>query len=1573
MPDHSHISGYTLYIDAGVDTVHVCRYDGADIRVQELAFSANSDLQQSLTAHGVDLLCHDAAAVYITGKLRDVIHGALGVGERVLPAAALWSAAQGLVEQPGHDGSLAVVELSASGYMVVGVNADGALRDDTLNINPRCGAGSGVNLDRVLQKLSVAREAVDGLLAAYLGEANAARRAEVNVRADRCGVFASSATISDKNQGIPLDFALAVTLKSEVLKACKKLPAGFDTVWLTGRIFAWQYARDCAADYFSTLGVASIRFDRGNHLPIDGLRRLHRIIGAGRFSQSEQRVRRNEKLIEYPGFAALHQTLSARHLYHRLPAASAPASMQAGLGPLLLGLDVGSTMAKLVVSDADGERVLLRSTYSNSGDTIDTLKAIFAGLEADLAPQIELVQIGITGSARYQVQQSLIRIYPQLADRIAVLVENYAHARGSVDYARAHIERLKAAGVAGINEELCILVDIGGEDTKVSTIALNQAELFDNAMNVKCSAGTGSLMDTLSALFGLPSIAEACAEGYAAARGYSLNATCAVFLMENARKLQAEGYPRDEIIASANWAIVDNMAHSLWKQVQLPPNTVALLHGQTMLSEPLPLAVTERLQQFVGGPVYALVPPDPGHRACFGLIRTLAEQRLGSSVTVRLSDFIERHYQKRIIQCKGAACGDKDARCNRSHLTSHGEDARKFSFSLGGCTAINEVLFRKGARKPATEDSYKAIWNFIDQRHPRSDAPDRLVIPRSFTVSEWAYLFAHLFEGLGVPVHVDNVRASDVIEAQPYFHIDTCAPHVGVVGQYRRLAAAPHGVILAPQFEFLPVKGTSLGRTCTINQGGVAVAKSLAETAFPGARIHLFYADLKVLDPVQLAAQLYPRLLTVFAHYAVAIDEVQLRERLRAALEAHAELRRAAGDYAAELAEQALAEGRQVALVIGREYILNPGIYDSHVGRLLRDQGMAAIPGYLLDAQFAPQFDHLYWRNPHLIATLADAAARRVLHTIVGHPRLRELFRRIECESDALLPVVQVSTFLCGPDSVTTPLVEQLTRSRPYLLIQSDAAIKELAHLENRMNTYVRQLSSGLHQELLSGHGDNFDIKGLNDLVNGEAIDPARDVIYFPTLGDNRPITAVMRAAGYTCIDNYDDASYDLGALIQAGREFAGDAVCAPLAAVYGDVLGAVEDFKRRRAAADPLLEGKQRVLIFNNKGLGPCRQGQYVETHKLFVDQMQRRGGVGDDAVVRFLVGHEDKAYNFGIPRWAILRCIQGSMLQGVLQQMMFDLGAVCRDYEEYQRFLAEFRALKQELYAIIEQKLKPTARGQYLADRFGAIPLLGVAVNYFAYRFHARDLQQPLRRFAARWRCAVSNGGTGGDAIAVYADGEAYMRVSQIEAVFRTLLASLGFNKFRLTHNPAWSFLDYKLAGMMMRADEAIREAKRQLTNANPSRPRSELRRSLWQRRRRLAILTATQWALRHLLAAPLYRAAGVSMPDAMPRVLEAAKEVIPTRRPGGELVPYLGEALLKLREGYDLVLNIAPVGCMVSSMGEVISPGIARAAPEASGRIHHLFSQQGDVDDELLALALLKTVGPEHYYRAAVPAKR
>jgi activator of 2-hydroxyglutaryl-CoA dehydratase/predicted nucleotide-binding protein (sugar kinase/HSP70/actin superfamily) len=1546
--------------------------DAAGAVLSDRVVSDHGDLRAAFSAEGLAASFAGRADedVVFTGRLAEIARDALGGGRIVEPAAAAWLAARKLAT--GGDGNLVFVDLSASGYIVVGVRPDGSLADDLLVVNPRCGAGSGINLDRVLSKLAVAREDVDALLADCCGDAARERRAAVPTRADRCGVFASSATVSDKNQGVPLADALAATLKSEVMKTCRKVPPGFARAVLAGRVFRWRFARDCATDHLRAQGVREFEFDTENTHVIEALGGARARSGSGTERRDRARFVRRPAPRELQSFAALRARHEAAGTYLRLTGEPPVARTAADLGsrPLLVGLDVGSTMAKAVLADAESGEVLFRASQSNAGDTIETVKRVFADLERAGVDRIRVRGIGVTGSARYQVEQALARIYPSAADRVFLLVENYAHARGSIDEARRHVERLRARGVR-VNEDFCVLVDIGGEDTKVSVIALKRAELFANAMNLKCSAGTGSLMDTLAALFGIGSVAEACSRAAGAPRAWAINATCAVFLMENARKLEAQGVPRDEILASANYAIVENMARTLWGQVELPCDAVVLLHGQTMLSDPLPLAVTERLQSHAGAPMYALVPPQPGHRACLGLVRSMAQASPPGDAELRLADFLGARFEKRVIQCRGAACGDDAARCNRTSLACRGADGKRFSFTLGGCTAVNELLSKKAdASGPLPRDAYKEIWDFLASRHPRTDDPRRLVVPRSFCVSEWAHLLARIFERLGVPVHVDDVTEDDVVAAHSLFHVDTCAPHIGAVGQYRRLAGQPHGMILAPQIETLPTGGASAGLTCTTNQGGVAVAANLASLAHPGARFHLFVLNLAEISAESLADQIGSRLAPVFEFYGLAPSAGELRDAAAGAVADHFRLRGQASDLAASLAEEALAEGRQVALVVGREYVLNPGVFDSSVRRLLRDKRMTAIPSYAVPVELDPAFGRVYWRNPHAVLTILSAVAGRVLHRRVTHPRLAEVFRRIEADGPAgrLLPVVQVSTFSCGPDSVSAHAVAEIMRPRPFLLLQSDAVLKELAHLENRVNTYVKQLELGLHGELRVRGGPPLRVERVGADALAATLDRERDVLYVPTLWDNRCVTSVLRAAGITCIDNWKE-DHDLGDLVRSGRRHTGDSVCAPLAAVYGDLIGAVDDFVRRRERDDPLVAGRSRLLYFDNQGGGPCRQGQYADVHALLAHAMLRpaddRRGDGspslrDGTSFGLLVARETEAYDFGLPEWAFYRAYQGLVAQGVLHDVLFAGGAACADADEYELFLSEFRALKDEVWGALETWHGP---GRAARTCLGAVngSAAGFGVKYLAYRLHGRDLSRPISRFAQRW---IRGRNPPKDALRVALTGEVYMRVAQAEDVFRALIATLGFRRFTLRVAPLWSYLEYMPIEREERALEAIRAARARPAGRAPANGSERAERAAIRSSRRFGLV------LRRLVAAPLYRAAGLPLPDAPRHLLDTARELIPTLRPYGEFPLYVGEALHELRSGADVLLSVAPAGCLVTTMGEVMTPRVLRSA--GRGRIQTLFSADGDVDAEILSIALLKALGPDGVRRAEAPER-
>ena len=247
-----------------------------------------------------------------------------------------------------------------------------------------------------------------------------------------------------------------------------------------------------------------------------------------------------------------------------------------------------------------------------------------------------------------------------------------------------------------------------------------------------------------------------------------------------------------------------------------------------------------------------------------------------------------------------------------------------------------------------------------------------------------------------------------------------------------------------------------------------------------------------------------------------------------------------------------------------------------------------------------------------------------------------------------------------------------------------------------------------------------------------------------------------------------------------------------------------------------------------------------------------------------------------------------------------------------------------------------------------------------YFAYRAHGREFIKPLKRFVAKWKIPKI---PSRERLNILITGEGYMRLAQAEEIFFILLGDMGFRRFNLHVSPAMSYMEVLLeeAEEVSRTELEIIQARQSRIGKNATdakRLRSE------KRKIRMARLFRGIW--RNILARPLYRASALEMPAPISRMIEASRELLPTYRPIGELAPYIGEALVELRHGADVVLNVAPNGCMVSTMGEVLTPSIMHAQGVGSGRIQTLLSAEGDVDREALTLAVLKATGPQRYYQ-------
>ena len=191
---------------------------------------------------------------------------------------------------------------------------------------------------------------------------------------------------------------------------------------------------------------------------------------------------------------------------------------------MFIGIDIGSTCAKTVVLDKNKNLILkfVQPTGFSSVDTADLIreKLISNGIKFDEN------HIFATGYGRVAVPYAKKKI-----------TEITCHARGAV-----HL----------FNDDNMLLLDIGGQDTKV--ISIEDGQVRDFLMNDKCSAGTGRFLEIMSNSLALRPV-ELC-DLASKGGGVKISSMCTVFAESEVISLVAKGEKKENIA----FAVVDSIA-----------------------------------------------------------------------------------------------------------------------------------------------------------------------------------------------------------------------------------------------------------------------------------------------------------------------------------------------------------------------------------------------------------------------------------------------------------------------------------------------------------------------------------------------------------------------------------------------------------------------------------------------------------------------------------------------------------------------------------------------------------------------------------------------------------------------------------------------------------------------------------------------------------------------------------------------------------------------------------------------------------------------------------------------------
>ncbi len=245
------------------------------------------------------------------------------------------------------------------------------------------------------------------------------------------------------------------------------------------------------------------------------------------------------------------------------------------------GMDLGSRQVKIVL--AKGGEIALKKSF----DTAAFYKE-YGSIKGGLL-SVEFTRLGLPGRSTGGVTLTVTG-YGRNAVKVTgakVISEVKAHAAG-------------ATWQTGLND--FVLLDIGGQDTKVAKVSGGRMEDF--IMNDKCAASSGRYIENMGSVLQMP-IDEMSRHFENPAQ---LSATCAIFGESEIIQKMTEGTPPGEIAAGVNLSVVKRVLPML---ARFPDGPVVFAGGVAQNA-----AVTYFIKDRTGREV--IVVPEPVYNGAIG-------------------------------------------------------------------------------------------------------------------------------------------------------------------------------------------------------------------------------------------------------------------------------------------------------------------------------------------------------------------------------------------------------------------------------------------------------------------------------------------------------------------------------------------------------------------------------------------------------------------------------------------------------------------------------------------------------------------------------------------------------------------------------------------------------------------------------------------------------------------------------------------------------------------------------------------------------------------------------------------
>lgn len=942
--------------------------------------------------------------------------------------------------------------------------------------------------------------------------------------ASRCGVFAKSDLQPLINQGASHPDLAASVFQAVALQTISGLAAGHpirgNLVFLGGPLHFLpglrQAFRRALADQVTTFST-----------PPDA--QLFVAIGAALLADGQQRtipdmvdgLRRAVPLsITNQALRPLFLDQAERDAFtSRHAQARLPqAPLREAVGPCFLGIDAGSTTIKAVLID-DQDRIVFSHYASNKGDPVTAAVEIVRRVHQDLPTEAVLARACVTGYG-----EELIRAALRIDDGE---VETMAHYRAA--------ERL-CPGVDSV-------IDIGGQDMKF--LKIRNGAVDSIAVNEACSSGCGSFLQTFAETMGTD-VASFARSALDANAPVDLGSRCTVFMNSSVKQAQKDGAGVGDISAGLSYSVVRN---ALYKVIKLRDagqlGERVVVQGGTFLNDAVLRAFElltgaevvrpdlAGLMGAYGAAITAAARSHPGDRSAVLSVGELANFSVSTALDV--CRLCQNHCQLTVSTFGDGTAHVSGNRCERG---------------AGGGTPV--------AVSPLPNlYAYKHRRIFGYRRLPQAQAHrGDIGIPRVLNMYENYPFWFTVLSQLGFRVILSQRTNRDTLArgAESIPSENVCYPAKLTHGHIEDLLARGVKTIFYPCVPF--EQDWNANADNHFNCPVVAYYPQVLGANVPGLR----EPDVRYLSPfLNLdAPDLLPRrLVETFADFDVSLEEAKL-----AVAAGYAEDAQVKADVRAE-GQRALAwlaeHGKRAIVLAGRPYHVDPEV-NHGIPELITGLGMGVLT------------------EDSIIDGPALTRPLRVRDQWAYHTRLYEAAG--VSAADPRLELVQLNSFGCGLDAVTTDQVQELLEARDnvYTVLKID----EVSNL-GAAKIRLRSLKAATDQRRASASVITYPDDAAPTWPRFTAAQRSQHTIYAPQMAPIhfRLIAAVLRRAGYR-VELLEKAH---PADVESGLKYVNNDACYPAIMVIGQLVNAF-----LTGGADP---DNSSVMITQTGGM--CRATNYA------------------------------------------------------------------------------------------------------------------------------------------------------------------------------------------------------------------------------------------------------------------------------------------------------------------------------------------------------------------------------------------